>query len=840
MFLPTCLALLAVANPALAQEGGRRPFTVLGPDQGMPAGGAIALAQDLDGFIWIGTEKGLVRYDGGQCRTWSKADGLPSAWVPRIVPARDGGLWVATLAGLMRLKDGRLDRATLGSTSSDMPATLVALDGRGRPWVATNRGLFVQKDGLVFEQLPWKPATRTFAFVSGARSGSMYLAGETGIQEFLADGSSRSWGPAEGLPAGGPVIVVEDGAGRVWAGTGRTLVAKEVGAARFADQSHHLPASLSANGVPLVDRDGTVWLPTQGGALHLLGGDRTELLDAAGGLPFRWVRTVFRDREGTLWVLGPSLARLQGNGRVWNFTLSREATGEVVWFVARDREGRLFVATDDGAARMGPGGLERIPGTEGRRVKALAVDRAGTLWMASTVGPTMWLRRGAPSAIEAPLGEFGQSANTVMADSAGRVWVGHVRHGILRWDAETRRLVQEVGPDFTQTATLGAARIAEDASGRLWAGTSAGLLVREVDGRWRVFTDKDGLRARWVRGMAFLADGSAWVHYQEPVGLSRVRVDGGRLTVLEQRTAGASLRSDLVYAVQVDPRGQVWATTEQGLDRLDPPLHIGRRDGMVSEDCAVQALLADEDRVWVGTAGGLVAYDTGQPDGPPPFPKVHVLQMTYGRERLESPFGTVAPIPFRDASVEFRVASPYYANERDLRFQVRLTGLEPEWRDTTSRAVYYPALSGGRYTFEARAAFGGAEFGPITSVDFVVRPPWWRTWWAYALAMVGGVGAVTALVSLRERSIARGRAALEALVNTRTAELQARNEELSVALGRVKQLSGLLPICAHCKKLRDDQGYWRQLETYITQHTDAQFSHSICPDCMKARYPDFQ
>jgi ligand-binding sensor domain-containing protein len=834
------VTLLIAASPATAQQGGRRPFTVLGPDQGLPSAAVVALTQDNDGFIWIGTEKGLVRYDGGQCRIWSRADGLPAAWVPRILPARDGGLWVGTLAGLVRFKDGRLDRVRFGPARSEAPAALIALDRKGRAWAATNEGLFVQTDGLTFSALPWKPEGLSFELAGGGNTGSMYLAGESGIREFLADGSSRSWGPADGLPASGPAVVVEDGGGRLWAGSGRTLVVKEPGATRFIDQSHRLPASLSANSVPFVDRDGSVWLATQAGALHLVGGDRAELLDAAGGLPFRWVRSVFRDQEGTLWVLGPSLAKLQGSGRVWNYTLSGGASGEVVWFVAHDRQGRVLAATDDGAARLGPGGLVRIPGTEGRRIKALVEDRGGTLWMVSSIGPTLWLRPGASTATEAPLGTFGQSINCPMEDSSGRVWLGHARQGLMRWDPQARRLVQEVGPASTRSQTLVVSSFREDTRHRLWVATSAGLLVREPDGRWRSFTTEDGLCAAWVRGMAFLPDGSAWIHYQEPVGMTRVRVDDHRLTILEQRSAGRGLRSDLVYAVQVDARGRVWATTEQGLDRLEPPLHVGRHEGMVSEDCAVLALLADGDRIWVGTAGGLVAYDTGSPEAAPLAPRAHVVEMTYGGRRLEPPFKAVAPIAYRDATIEFRVAAPYYANERDMRFQVRLSGLEREWRDTSSKTVYYPALAGGRYCFETRTAIGESGFGPIAGLEFVVRPPWWRTWWAYALALVGGIGGVIGLAGLRVRSLARSKAALEALVSTRTAELRSRNVELEDALGRVKQLSGVLPMCAHCRKLRDDKGYWTQLESYIAEHTDAQFSHGICPDCMKTLYPDFQ
>jgi hypothetical protein len=95
------------------------------------------------------------------------------------------------------------------------------------------------------------------------------------------------------------------------------------------------------------------------------------------------------------------------------------------------------------------------------------------------------------------------------------------------------------------------------------------------------------------------------------------------------------------------------------------------------------------------------------------------------------------------------------------------------------------------------------------------------------------------VVYLRERSLRRSRAELERLVGERTAELSMRNEELSSALGKVKRLSGLLPICANCKKLRDDKGYWSELESYLTEHTDAQFSHGICPDCMRTLYPGF-
>ena len=818
----------------LASEGWHRPFAVLGPAQGLPSGAITALAQDADGFIWVGTESGLLRYEGGHCRRWTREDGLPSGFIHRVLPAREGGVWAATLRGLVRLREGLIEPARLGDLPETSPAEAVALDHRGRLWAVTREGLFVQEEGLRFRFRAPRPAGLNLTLAAGSK-GAMYLGTKAGITTFLPDGARKEWGPAQGLPADGVAMVVEDGAGRIWAGSGRSLVVKPPDATRFTDQSARLGASLSPNSVPFQDVDGSIWLPTQAGALHL-SGNGTEHVDAAGGLPFRWVRTVFRDREGTLWILGTALARLQGGGRVWNHALAAGTSGEVVWSITRAPGGELLAATDDGALRVTATAVSRIPGTAGHRIKNLALDRTGTLWMVSTIGPTLWLRPGHREAEPAPLGDLGFAVNSVMEDSRGHVWLSHVRYGILRWDPAARQLVQEV--KAVGTGILGAFRIREDAQGRLWAATTAGLYVKEVAGPWQLFTEKQGLLSFGLYGMAFLPDGSAWVHYQEPQGLTRVRVDGDRLTVLEQRRKGQGLHSNQVYALEVDDQGHTWATTDQGLDRLDPPLHIGQQDGMVSEDCAIQALLAEAGHIWVGTAAGLVRYEAPGTEAQVPPAQAHILQFAYGTRQLEPPYGALASVAHREATVSFRVAAPTYLDERQTRFQVRLLGLEDAWREVDAPLARYPALPGGHYRFEVRAAGRDGAYGPVAGLDFRVLPPWWRTWWAMGLGGLAFLGAGLVILRFRVATLARSKAELEALVAGRTEELRARNEELSSALGRVKQLSGLLPICASCKKIRDDRGYWNQLEHYITAHSNVDFTHGICPECAEDLYPE--
>jgi len=512
----------------------------------------------------------------------------------------------------------------------------------------------------------------------------------------------------------------------------------------------------------------------------------------------------------------------------------------MVWAIGRARSGGLLVGTDDGAARLEGEGLVRIPGTEGRRIKAFAEDGRGVLWMVSTIGSALWLRPGQTRAEQPPLGDLGLILNSVMEDSAGQLWLGHSRRGLLRWDPKALQLVPEVGPDFIQAKGLGAFQIREDARGRLWVGTTAGLLVRVAPGQWRLFTDKDGLRPHTVRGMAFLPDGTAWLHYQEPQGLTRVRLDGERLTVLEQRSVRTGLRSDLNYAVQVDRRGKVWVSTDQGLDQLDSGLHFGRNEGMIDEDCSIHALFLEEGRGGVGTSGGLVRVDTSPSDAPPPPPRAQVMQAQFGSHPLDPPFAVLDAVPYRDNTVALKIAAPAYLNERDLRFQVRLVGFEDMWRDLEHRAPRYPALPGGSYRFEVRAAQGTGEFGPAAGLDFVIRSPWWRSWWCLALEGLAGLGLLLGLVRLRVAALAQSRAALAAQVKAQTEELRTRNEELSSALAHVHQLSGLLPICANCKMIRDDGGAWTPLENYISEHSEANFTHGICPNCIRNNFPDFE
>lgn len=833
-FLPAAILWPATA----AGNGGRYSFALFGPDQGLPHGTVLSITQDRDGFIWLGSENGLIRLEGRQHRRWTKQDGLLSSWVQRVLADPDGGTWIGTIKGLMHFRDGRFRTAVFNDRPSTGSISHLAIDGHGRLWVVSGQSVFRQEQGIRFKtfQRPGLPAVSFMS--SGNRSGTVYLASAGGVEAYDGEKLLQRWRQADGLPDE-TALVIEDGQGRLWVGNSGRLVVRQAGGAVFSDRSALLPAAISPNSYPFYDRDGSIWIPTQNGALHL-SADRSERLDSSRGLPFRWTRTLFRDRDGNLWLIGPALARRLGDGRLLNYSLSADSFGQVVWRIVMDpHTGTPLLGTDDGALRLNPSGPQAIAGSQGHRIKDLLFDRSGKIWMVGTTGPTLWLSPGQSRAVIAPLGRFGTQIHSVFQDSRSTIWLGHTRQGLLRWDDRGQTLVQELRPQTLKLSSLGVYAVREDPSLRLWAASDAGLLIRSPNGRWARYSEADGLKSPIVRGLAFLADGRCWLFYQEALGLTQVRLDADRLAVLKSCTSQDGLTSDAVYSLAVDDRQQVWVGTDKGVCCLGKPLRIGRNQGMASEDCALGALLVDRQQVWIGTANGLVAYDSGGAERPDSIPDVHLMDIQYGAHWLEPPFPSLEPLQAGLSTIQFRMALPRYHDYDSFHLRVRLSGLERKWRDTPSFIIRYPNLPGGRYRFEFQAVNSSGKSGPIGGFDFAVRPPWQRSWWAYAGFIALGLLAVSWLVRLRVASLARRQTELEAVIAERTMALNSRNQELSAAMANIRQLSGLLPICSHCKKIRDDKGYWNNLETYISSHSNADFTHSICPSCMKELYPDF-
>ena len=796
-------AALAAAMPTGASPSGRTLFRTYGPEQGLLEPTISCLAQDERSFLWIGTETGLVRYDGSTFRTWTSRDGLPASWVTKILPARGRGLWLVTSRGLARFVDGTVTPARFGPTgeTGNPNKSLVDVDRSGRLWVLRRDAVYRESEPGQLEPLPGRPAGRNHALACSVTSDAVYVAiGET-LYALQAGGSFTALAR---LPIAADEEIdslAEDGTGRLWAVAARRLAYLDPGGS-FVDATAWLPAVLFEEGV-VSSSHGSVLVPTNAGLL-VLRGDRREVVDRRAGLPSKWVRAGLVDSEGNLWVAGANLYRRLGQGFVQALTEEDGLPNDVVWVVRRVGE-RLLVGTNDGVAFYAANGWHRVEGSEGYSSSAIEADQDGHVWLAFSNGPLLILDRSHKRASPLPLASLrllpsrrraGASEGpggpyALLCDRDGTMLVGDDGVGLFRVDLRAKTLQPEFTYHDAQTPGLVVLQLAFGHDGKVVAATSRGLLQQEGRG-WRLFTPAAGLPHTYVGGVLPEADGSCWLWYQEPGGLDRVAVRGGRLEVVEHLDTTRGLASDHVYAAVRAPDGALWVAMDRGVDRIQGSriLHFGRGQGLVGEDCCANGTWCDADgTLWVGTANGLARIDYREAPATPHPPSTLITHLLAGRVHHELPLPGRVRLGARDATVELRWATPSFVDETAIRWDVRMLGLEDEWRQVEQPVSRYGRLPGGRFRFEVRARYAGGPPGPVAALEFEVDEVWWRTWPAVLVAGLVVLAAGAGLVRLRLRVLTRQKVRLERLVAERTEELREANRRLESANRALEEAS---------------------------------------------------
>jgi len=756
---------------------GRSVFRTYGRDQGFPSSAIHALIQDDDGFLWMGTENGLFRYDGNATTRWGTADGLPSDWVVRLLPHPEGGLWVGTSQGLARFHNGVATPVTIEGQPWKDHISSLDLDGDRRLVVVGKGTVLHQASATDLAPLPGCPPG-PISQVQVTRAGSLFIASNLFIHERRPDGSWIRYGKEEGLVFP-PGPLREDGEGNLWVVNGRHLALKPVGKDRFEDRSAWMPGAFYGGAATSADREGYVWIPTLEGALRVRGASH-DVSGSREGLPSRSVHGIFQDREKNVWLFASSLHRQLGQGCVSAYTQQEGLPSEVVWSLFQDRRGTLWAGTGDGLARLGPKGWERIRGSEGMNILSIDQDPAGNLWLANLNGsPAILSADGRFSTLEGS-GVSGR-AMRVSSNGDGSVWFSMLGgQNTVRYDPQTHRLTP-IATVYPEVEAIVPRALYADPKGRIWVAGTLGVACRE-GAHWQLLGADGGLRNAKVRGLALMEDGTAWAWYVEPHGMTHLGWKDGRLVVLGHLDPTTGLASNLVYAVSQGKDRSLWVTTDRGVNQVkDGKIRrFGVEEGLLTEDCNLNALAVDRDGgVWVGTSNGISRIRADQLPELGPVPAPRILRYDDGKGAHLAPFGTIPPVPHASASLEFRFSTPTYQDERNLRYEVRLLGLEEAWHPTEIRQVRYPALQGGHYRFEVRVARAGSPFGPATAVDFEILPAWWRTWWFYGLETIGFVGLVAILVRWRVRHLQAAKTALAALVAERTLELEKANQALA-------------------------------------------------------------
>jgi ligand-binding sensor domain-containing protein len=807
---------------------------------GLPQATVFTVLQTRDGYMWIGTKGGVSRFDGVRFTTYDDRDktqlGENEVWA--LVEGDDASLWIATFGGgLSRLKDGRFTvYTTRDGLASDFVAALCK-DRAGHIWIGTEAGLS-RFDGTVFTNYAAKDGLdrASIRALSPDPAGGLWIGTTRGGVYRMQDGRIRNV-PVDGLGAASDVrSILADRHGSVWIATpdgvfrlldGRTIrhtVADGLGSER-------------ADGV-YEDKAGRLWITTDKGLSRYRDGHFVSY-------PLGNLTAMGEDHEGSLWIgFGEDgVARLRA-GQFVTFTNSDGLPYDFVSTILQDRAGNIWVGTAAGLGVLRDGKFVAHPGGESLPkawVLSLGEDRQGRIWLG--MGPRLYRsREGAPCTPRrceprfeevAGLPGTGASVRVIHEDRAGTVWIGTSLDGLLRY--EEGRFTRLTTADGLASNAVRA--MAEDAEGGLWIGTRGGGLSRLKDGRFVNYSTTDGLASNSIQALHLDTDGVLWIATRQ--GLNRLK--DGRFTTY---TVNDGLYDNFAYNFAEDDLGYLWMGCSKGVFRVARKelndFAEGRTRSIASAVYGVEHGLGSpmsvvpyfpsarktaDGRIWMATPRGVSVVDPRSLTTNTIAPRVHIEEVTIDQETL--PLGETAQVrPGRGDLVLRYTALSFLAPEK-VRFRYRLEGYDREWIDAgTRRMVQYTNIPPGGYRFVVVASNNDGVWNEKgASFAFRLQPRFYQTIWFYALCAIATALAGAATQRLR---VAR--------LKARELELSARVEQ---AVGQIKVLRGLLPICASCKKIRDDSGYWNQMETYVSAHSDVDFSHSICPDCMEKLYPDY-
>jgi signal transduction histidine kinase/ligand-binding sensor domain-containing protein/CheY-like chemotaxis protein len=763
-------------------------------DKGLPQNSPLSLAQTPDGYLWVGTQEGLARFDGARFTVFDRRSTpqLGSNLITALLADSRERLWIGTSAGPALLVAGQFK--TVGEQTPLATASIYDIieDRRGDVWIATEQALFREHTGNIeLVQLNSGEPTGRIRAVLEDRSGALWVA--TALQGILRiDNRQPNYAP---LPALVPASVNasalhEDKDGSLWIGTEQGELYKFT-----ASSLQRVPLSREIGGTVRAlrrDRDGSLWIATTGGGLFRLIGSKLTSLDS-GSVPTNDVRALLEDREGSLWAgsYGGGLLRLR-DGKFTSFGLAEGLRGNLAWTIAPGRKQDAWVGTDAGLSHYVDGKFEYLSprfGIENVRVRTVLEDRTGALWFGTQGRGAYRYQDGKVTEYSERTGLSGNLVKAIIEDSRGRIVIATDKS----IDIFENGVRLPTPPSIVNLGAITTGALHEDAQHRLWIGTDAHAFYMFANGAVTAYTTADGLPGNRVLSMHDDGHGGLWLGTTG--GLGRIR-DGKAISLAR----GVGPQTETVLHILRDRQDTYWITTNRGLFAIaehdleafasgeSPTLSYrsyGIADGLRTSEFnggnTRPGSLMPDGSLWLPTIRGIVRVAPGEIPGNPLAPPVHVEALIVDGKPLSLTDNLRVTAGATQWEVQYTALS-LVVPER-VQFRYRLEGFDDAWIDAgTRRSAYYTRLPPGDYTFRVRASNNDGVWNDTgATLRFTLLPHFYQTTWFAVLCIGAALGLAALLYRLRVGQLNRNAQRLEKLIAERTRALAAAKEDAELA-----------------------------------------------------------
>ena len=778
MFL-WCLVFFFFTRPVEALDTSRQisqyGHTAWRIEDGVFAGAPNAMAQTADGYLWIGTQSGLMRFDGVRFVSWRPLEGneLPSSRITSLFGGRDGSLWIGTGAGLARWRNGNL------TNYRDAAGSIMAIleDRTGTIWIAranmsdthgplckvTDAGVqcYGRDDGL---------ALRYAVTLANDSLGNVWLAGGAMVSRWPTS-SADTYVPAALNPAenfNGVEALAEGPDGSLWvglvhAGKGGGLEQLAHGTWRPFITPEFDGSVLEVTRL-LVDRDGSLWVGTLNQGIYRIQGHKVEHLRGLDGLTGDAVTGLFQDREGNIWIATARGIDNFHDLRVASFSTRQGLNTDQVNSVLASRDGTVWIGNYSlDALRSGKvTSIQPRNGLPGREMTSLLEDRAGRLWVGTDEELSVY-ERGKFTKIHTRDGSPLGVVRAMIEDVDGSIWVAtrstENRNRLLR--IQDLRIREDFSPPQLPLANT----LAADPHGGVWLGLASGGLARYRNGQMEFFSLNQSPHDGPVHGLLVNSDASV-------LAATTAGLVGWKNGKVQSLTVRNGLPCDIIYALIFDRKATLWLYSACGLIAI-PNAELQR--WWKSPDATVESRLLDvfdgaqpmstpfrpnasrspDGRLWFANENVVQMIDPDHLDRNPILPPVHIEEIIADHKSYAQRDALRLPALTRNLEIDYTALS--FVAPQKVRFRYKLEGHDSEWQDPgTRRQAFYSDLPPANYRFRVIASNNDGLWNEEgATLAFSVAAAWYQTRWFRAGSLAALLALLWCVYRLRVRSIQR-------------------------------------------------------------------------------------
>jgi PAS domain S-box-containing protein len=799
-------------------------------DEGLPQNGVQALAQTAEGYLWIGLEEGLVRFDGVLFTKFHAGNtaAITHNNILALCADVDGSLWIGTNGGgLVHLDKGRFTSYNTQAGLSSNFIKALYKDKKGNLWIGTNQGLNLYKEGKIALYMPQHDFARHMVTaLHEDREGTLWI-GTNGSGLYCAQNEKIThFTTHNGLSNDAVMAIHQDSGGDLWIGTfgglNRLREGKFICYTTRDGLAHDFVRAIFA------DQAGSLWIGTQGGGLNRRHEEKFETFSTSDGLSHDIVRALCQDREGSLWIgtYGGGLNRLR-DGKFTNYSTRHGLSHDMVWCAYADRAGNLWFGTDRGLNRFKDGKFTVSSTAEGLApnvVVAVSEDRAGNLWIGTEGGGLHRMKNGQIIRYTTRDGLSNDFVRAILEDKDGNLWIATDRGLNLFQKGKFKVFTTKDGLVNDELTYL-----YEDRTGALWIASRTGGMTRFQSGEFTAFTTAQGLSSNLVR-----------VIYEDDAGTLWIGTNGGLNRFKDAKftryTTKEGLFDDLIFQILEDRAGNFWMSCNNGIFRVHKQqledfahgriselqcVSYGKADGMLTNECngalgQPSGCKTGDGKLWFPTIRGVAMIDPEhiQINRQPPPVLLEQAIIDHRAFNLIPPPRPGWTIAAGSKAFELHYTGLSLLSPQKVRFKYKLEGFEVEWVDAGARRIaYYTNLPPGNYNFRVLACNNDGVWNEAgASLAFSLQPFFYETPWFYSLCFVAfvlaGAGALRfrlGQIQTREqqRALEQANEALEARVRERTAELSRRSLELEESQNFLSSVIDNLPDMLFVKEAKN-------------------------------------